>query len=384
MKKIILFFISIFFITIFIVFSTHKHKNAVIPKEKIVEVKEQDHNEHLYFNGVLTPINISPVITAIDGTVKEKFFEYGSEVKKGEVLFKIQSSALEKDFHSSLADYSKARHEYEERKRKFIGTKKLWELEFIPANEFYSDRNGLEEAHTNLVQSQYRLQQVLAILGNKIDFKSIATKTPSEIDQMLGEQKDELYVFSPTWGLVLTPDKQLGNSETIDSLKPGNGIKAGQTLLNIGDMSGLRIFLKVNEINVNQIKVGQTVTVTGSAFPGILLKGTVTAVNVQADPQSTALPSFPITIEIPNLTAEQQKIIHVGMSAKVRITLPHPKEILIPIAAVYHDNDKTWVKKIDLKTGHTKPMAVITGKTTFTQVVIKKGLQPGDRIVYTD
>lgn len=382
MKKIILLLMSMTLVSL--VACHHKNKKAHAPEEKTFEVRQQDHNEHLYFNGVLTPLRIHNVSVPVDGTVEAQLFHYGDAVKKDQLLFKIQSSTLEKDFHSSLADYLKARHEYEERKRKFVGSQELWKLQFIPANEFYSDRNALEEAHTNLVQSQYKLQQVLDMLDNKADFKSIALKTPAEIDQMLAQRKDELLISSPQPGLALAPDKQLGNSETTDTLKPGSTVKAGQTLLNVGDMSGLRIFLKVNEINVNQIKMGQPVTVTGAAFPGITLHGAVTAINIQADSQSSALPSFPITVEIPTLTPEQQKVVHVGMSAKVSITLSHPQEILIPIAAVTHRHNKEWVQRTDPQKKHSESVAINAGKTTATEVTVEKGLASGDRIVYTD
>ncbi len=382
MKKLILCLISIIFVSV--TACHHKDKKTESTQEKIVTVTQQDHNENLYFSGVLTPIKIHTINAEVDGTVKEQLFHYGDFIKKGQLLFKIQSSTLEKDFHALLVDYLKARHEYQERQRKFAGTKKLWELQFIPANEFYSDRNALEEAHTNLVQTQYKLQQILGMLGNTCNFNAIALKTPAEIDRMLAQQQDELLIRSPISGLALTPDKQLGNTETVDALKPGSTVKEGQPLLNIGDMSGLQVALKVNEINVNEIKVGQKVAVTGAAFPDLTLHGTVTSVNVQADSQSNALPSFPITVEIPTLTPEQQKIVHVGMSAKVTITLAHPKEILIPLAAVTHHDNKQWVQRINPKTQRPESKAIITGKTTLTDVSVEKGLAPGDRIVYAD
>lgn len=382
MKKMIAFFFSISMVSMMA--CHHDKKPTPVHQEKIFSVTQQDYNEQLYFTGVLTPLDIHTVNAAADGTIEKQLFHYGDPVKKDQCLFEIQSSSLEKDFHASLVDYLKARHEYGERQRQFVGSKKLWELQFIAANEFYADRNALEEAHTNLVQSQYKLQQLLHMLGNSMDFKTIQLKTPAEIDHMLAQQTDKLSIFSPKSGVALAPNKQLGNSEAADPPKPGSTVKAGQPLVNIGDMSGLRIFLKVNEINVNQLKVGQAVTVTGAAFPGITLCGTVTAISAQADSDANPLPSFPITVTIPTLTPEQQHVIHVGMSAKVAITLAHPKEILIPLTAVTHLQNKEWVQRIDPKTGRSESIPVITGKTTATQVAVKQGLKPGDRIVYTD
>lgn len=358
------------------------HPVKKVTKPHIIEITTQDYNEQLYFNGIITPLKIHPINIAMDGTIKQQAFHYGETVQKGQLLFEIESSALEKEVHTALADYVKTRHEYEERKRKFAGTKKLWELGFIPANEFYSDRNSLEDAHTNLVQSEYKLQQILAIENDNKNFKAIEAKTPAEIDRLLAKRQDQLCVYAPVTGVALTPDKQLGNPEGGDPVKLGSTVKAGQILINIGDMSGLSIALKVNEINVNQLKVGQSVTVTGVAFPELTLHGKVTEVNVQAEGQSSELPNFPVTVSIPSLAPEQQQLIHVGMSAKVAITLAHHQVILIPLEAIIHQKGQEWVKCLTNQQTHLIPVKL--GKTTATQVIVKSGLKTGDRIVYTD
>ena len=78
----------------------------------------------------------------------------------------------------------------------------------------------------------------------------------------------------------------------------------------------------MDEIDINKIKVGQSAVVTGDAFDGITLQGTVTSVAAQAAGKSTAragMATFPVTVQISNLTPEQRGRVHVGMSATMSI-----------------------------------------------------------------
>ena len=83
--------------------------------------------------------------------------------------------------------------------------------------------------------------------------------------------------------------------------------------------------------------------------------------------------------EIATLSADQKKIIRVGMSAKVEIRLTPSQSLLIPIKAVFKQNGKTMVKV--LNKGKATDVEVTTGQTTLNQVEITKGLKPDDQVV---
>ena len=149
-------------------------------------------------------------------------------------------------------------------------------------------------------------------------------------------------------------------------------------------MSGLSVTLDVNEVDINQLQSGQKATITGSAFPGITLQGYVEHIEKQASSKNSNLPTFTTHITIPQLTAEQAQVIHVGMSAKIKINLEENDVIMIPIKAVFQENGQSKVKVKNELTNQIDSIPVITGKTNLSEVSIEQGLRPGDVIVFTN
>ena len=141
-------------------------------------------------------------------------------------------------------------------------------------------------------------------------------------------------------------------------------------------------------MNINQIKVGQPVTVTSSALPNMTLKGNVNMVGSQAQSSSSSsqseLATFPVEIQISALTTEEQQLIRVGMNAKVEISIPGPEEIIVPIDAVSETNGQTTVQVLNSSTGKPQTVDVTTGSTTATGVIITTGINVGDKIVVSN
>ncbi len=61
----------------------------------------------------------------------------------------------------------------------------------------------------------------------------------------------------------------------------------------IGDMSGLSVRVKVNELTVNQLHLNQKVKITGIAFPEDVLDGNINRIDKQAEASSTGLQRSP-------------------------------------------------------------------------------------------
>ncbi len=124
----------------------------------------------------------------------------------------------------------------------------------------------------------------------------------------------------------------------IKKLIKGDAIKQGDVLAIIGDIEGISVQIKVNELTINQIKLGQPVKVTGIAFPDYILDGKITRIDKQGEASNGGLPTFSAEVVVPHLTEAEKKEIHVGMSAKVEINIEEDKQIMVPITAVKEKN----------------------------------------------
>ena len=170
----------------------------------------------------------------------------------------------------------------------------------------------------------------------------------------------------------------------------GTEIKAGQLLLSIGDLSGFSTQVKVNEVNIVNMKPGMGATITGDAFPGIILHGKVSSVASQANPDSSGggggggvSSMYNVDVRVPNVPSKLSKTIRVGMTSKVEIDIEFPSQISLPIKAVFQKNGQSMVTVIDSQ-GKNNDVPVETGLTTPTDVVVTKGIKPGDKVVIHD
>src|SRR5690606_28735370 len=105
------------------------------------------------------------------------------------------------------------------------------------------------------------------------------------------------------------------------------------------DLSGVSLVVEVNEVNLRHVQIGQPVIITGPAFPDIELQGKIVSIDSQARSKSSGLPTFPMRIEVSELTAEHRKQVHVGMSAKVRVLKQQADTLSIPIQAVFREGE---------------------------------------------
>jgi multidrug efflux pump subunit AcrA (membrane-fusion protein) len=192
---------------------------------------------------------------------------------------------------------------------------------------------------------------------------------------------ENLRIVSPAQGVVLGTSK---NEEESKKVIKGDTVKQGDVLAVIGDMSGLSVRIKVNELTINQLKVAQKVKISGIAFPDDLLSGVIQRVDRQGETANGGLPTFTVEVIAKGLSQKQKRDIHVGMSAKVEIDVDGGAELMVPIAAVSENEGVSSVRLYDENSGKTKQVKVETGKTTIDSVAILSGLNVGDKIIVPD
>ena len=94
------------------------------------------------------------------------------------------------------------------------------------------------------------------------------------------------------------------------------------------------------------------------------------------------MPVFGVDIRIPTVSALQRSRVHIGMSARVAVSISHPAVIQVPINAV---TISTKGKTVTLKKAQGKvTVPVQTGKTSLNSVIITQGLKPGDKVIVPD
>lgn len=338
----------------------------------------------LYYSGTIQPLRSLVLTSPVDGVVVEMPMQYGEAVEPGNLVFMLSSAKFLSDYKTALMTYIKAKSDFNTSKAQ------LGEGEFLHKNLLISDDDyKMKQAnyYSNrlvLLQAKDALESLLEQMDIKdIDLLNLSISDIDKIDKAMHLQKksENLRILAPAVGVLLAPAK---NDDDTKKVAKGDAVKQGDVLAVIGDMGGVSVRIKVNELTVNQLKVGQKVKVSGIAFPDDVLDGVINRVDRQAESASSGIPSFAVEVTVPKLTAAQQKVIHVGMSAKVEINLSDDARMMIPVAAIIEKGGTSFVKKYDRQSGQIKEVQVRTGKSTPDAVVVLAGLNAGDKIVVPD
>lgn len=350
-------------------------------KDKIITVTKSTNSTPLFYSGIVSPAKTLVIPSPADGVIVEMPFQYGQQVKDGQLLFLLSSAKFITDYKSALVQYIKAKNEFNNNQNQLSEARFLHDNKLISDDDFKSKQSNYYASRLGLLEAKDTLENLLHQLNIKnIDLYKLTISDIDKITKALHLQisSDNLRITAPVGGTILAPSKSDDENKKIAK---GDTVKQGDVLAIIGDMSSLSVRIKVNELTVNQLKLGQKVKISGIAFPAHTLEGKIARVDRQGESSNGGLPVFSVEVIAQNLTTLQQKEIHVGMSAKVEIDLKEAEQIVIPIAAVTEKEGVTYVKVYSDQTKKTNVQAVQTGKTTMDSVIIQTGLKVGDKIV---
>lgn len=354
------------------------------PKMKdnhIVTVEANTLANSLYYSGTIQPLKTIVVSSPTDGVVIDLPFQYGEPVKAGQLLFMVSSAKFLTDYKSALMQYIKAKSDFNNNQTLLSEAKFLHKNQLISDDDFKMKQSNYYASQLALLQAKDTLETLLHQLNIKdVNLYNLSISDVDKITQAMHLQmnSENLRILSPADGIILSASK---NDEENKKTLKGDAVKQGDILAVIGDMKGITVKIKVNELIVNQLKTGQKVKITGIAFPDHALDGEIIRVDRQGETTGGGLPNFNIEVSAPSLTEAQQKIIHAGMSAKVQIDIKQESQIMVPITAVSEKNGEAYIHSYDEKTGKMQEVAIKTGKTTLDSIAILSGLKTGDKIV---
>jgi len=363
------------------------HQSFSQNSHSLYQVKMKSHKQSLYYNATISPLTNTPVLSPVAGQVAKMSFRYGETLKKGQTLAVIVSADLAENYRKDINDYLAKKDAYQRDREKHQSAIMLFNAGVISKDELKQAESQLQSDMLNLNQSRFELEKVLKLVGIEMkQIDNIELSQTSAVNALLDRQFHDIVVKSPASGIALFPEQsQSANSEKSSSggqINVGSEVKQNDLLLMIGDFSGLSIIINVAESDINKVTTGMPASITGEAFPGIELHGKVEAVSSQAQPaQSGEGPSsFQVVIRVAKMTAEQRKVLHVGMSARVELSIRQPPTLTIPFKAVHFDHNGLPEVTV-VKSGQNIATPVQTGVTTQDEITIIGGLKQGDTIL---
>lgn len=186
------------------------------------------------------------------------------------------------------------------------------------------------------------------------------------------DQLDDYTITAPIKGTII--DKNYNAGEITES---------NQVLCTIYDLSYLTMTLSVDELDISDIQVGQTVAITADAVENRTYEGVVTKVSV-AGTYTSGVTTYPVTIRV-----DETDGLLPGMNVDATIVLESASDVLtIPSAALQRGNtvlvtaDSPSAAGGEANENGYVSVQVTTGVGDDSYLEVVSGLQEGDTVAY--
>ena len=230
--------------------------------------------------------------------------------------------------------------------------------------------SGLNLLAGDLIQSGDR---ICTITGDSVDDQLESARLNLENAQ---DNVDDYEITAPISGEVVTKNAKAG--DTIEG-------SASSSLCTIYDLSYLEMTMNIDELDISQVAVGQSVTVTADAVEGTTYTGVVTRVSV-AGTTSGGITTYPVTVRI-----DETDGLLPGMNVDAEIVIESRSNALaVPSAAVNRGNtvlvtadspSAANALEQEAPEGYVYvPVEIGVSDDSYTEIL--SGLQEGDTVAY--
>jgi HlyD family secretion protein len=377
-------------------------------------------------SGEIEPLNYTNVMAEGFGKITEVAVREGEQVKRGDVLMRLENiqpaadvaaqraslesaaaavKSAEASTASAEADVALRKADLEKAQLDWTRGQQLYKAGLIPKQDYDARKAAYGAAVAALDASQASVQQARADLSR-------ARFAIAQNQAMLRRASDILRKTTyraPIRGTVTYIAVRMG-----ENVVPGIQNAAGSYLMTISDMSVVTAEVMVDETDIIGVKNGQPAQVTIDAFPGKVFQGSVTEVGTQAVLRTSGLASTQTTSGIQE--AKDFKVVvklisppeglRPGLSATAKITTARKSNVIaIPIQALAIRTRRQLLAAQNEGRGEVTlaagpPLAreelqgvfvvrgdqaafvpVQTGIAGVDDIEITRGISPGDQIV---
>jgi RND family efflux transporter MFP subunit len=313
------------------------------------------------------------VSSKVTGKVLEVYIEEGKEVRKGQVLARLDDSQLRAALNVGRAQLEAARRATAEDEAGLREAELTLQRRRQLLNEGVIGRAELDTAESQVESLKARIamaQQQVQVADSQV--KAIQTDL------------NDMVVRAPFDGVAISKDAQPG--EMISPVSAGGGFtRTG--ICTIVDMSSLEIEVDVSESYINRVRSGQPVEAVLDAYPDWRIPAQVITTVPSADRQKATV-RVRIGFETESEKKKLDPRILPDMGVKVSFLnerAPQGEQaaprarLLVPKTAIRNDNGTSIVFVV--REDRAERRAVRVGAADGERVEVISGINPGERVV---
>ena len=300
----------------------------------------QARDVHEIVSGVGTVLAFHDVTVSSEtsGKVVEVYAEVGDRVEKGDPLVQVDDELRRSAVEAAEAQLMLAEANFQKAKRDLERSEGLFKTQDISEMELEGARLAAKSAEANYLQAKAALRTAQ-------------------------RRSKDTRIVSPISGQVALRHVDLGTA-----------VAPGSPIATIIAIERVKVKLGVSEKEVAKLAPGQKAQVQVDAYPGRKFTGHVYTVGLKAD-MSTR--TFPVEVIVANRGPE---VLKPGMIARVDIEVGILKDaISVPQDAVMDDRGGKFAYVVQGDSAERRPL--LLGPTFGEEVLVEKGLTPGDELV---
>jgi HlyD family secretion protein len=288
----------------------------------------------------VNPVSQVSIGSQVSGQISEMHADFNSEVKKGQLIARIDPQSFEYKVNQASADLesaraavlnsqanvgavsasvSRARLDADNAQRDQQRKQELLDRQFISQSDFENARNTAgtlgEALKVALAQLEVAKTQVLA--ANAVVRQREASLAQARVDLERTE------IRSPVDGVVIKRSVDVGQTVAAS-------LQAPELFIIARNLADMQVEAAIDEADISRVKADQKVAFTIDAFPGRTFDGRVNQIRKAANSAQNVV-TYTVVIRFDNPGA----LLLPGMTANVRIVTEVRDDVLkIPNAAL--------------------------------------------------
>ncbi|MCE6990918.1 efflux RND transporter periplasmic adaptor subunit [Dyadobacter sp. CY323] len=312
----------------------------------VTELKPQKTDLHREYVGNIQAVRNVEIYARVKGYLEQVYVDEGKEVKKGQILFRINSEEYEAQLAKAKANLQSAIAEAKGAELELKRVKLLVEKNVITKTEVEVAEAKLAAANAKIEESRSDKSNA-AIHLSRTEIRAPFDGVIDRIPQRMGSLIDD--------GTLLTT-----LSDT----------KAIFAYFNVSENEYLE-YVKARGKADNREAVVELELADGSFFKH---KGTIETMEGAFD-EGTGSIAFRARFSNP------EKLLKHGSTGTIRLTNTVENAILVPQKAAFEIQDKSFVYVVD-KNNQIKTRSFVPRSRFASYYVVKSGLESGETIVY--
>jgi len=310
----------------------------VVGPENIAIVTAKQIRSGPAISGTLQPEEQATVRAEVGGAILQTYAEQGDQVRKGEVLARIDDTALRAAELSARAAVTTAQNTVDVDKRE------------VDRNDVLLKAGAIAERDLELVRNQY--SAALAQLANA---KAVLANAQKQLTKAT--------VVAPFSGVV-----------SARQVSAGDVVQPGGALYTVVNPATMRLEASVPAEQLSAVHRGAPVDFTVSGYPNRAFTGRVTQINPVADP---ATRQVRIIVSLPNANG----VLVGGLFADGHVSSDIRMAPVAPIAAVDETGIAPFVTEIKNGLAHRANVTLGIRDAAAETVEIRSGVQIGDTLL---